>query len=145
MHIATTLLAVALTFSAIETTHAAPATDNMEGVRAALRLKNYPKAFELLASLARTANADAEYTLGLLYLNGLGTDADARQAREWIHQAAEHGDADAAYSLASMLASESPDRQTEVQQWLHKAADKGSAMARMALEKGVEPYQFQPD
>ncbi|MGD9843077.1 MAG: ankyrin repeat domain-containing protein [Steroidobacteraceae bacterium] len=119
-------------------------TDNLEPVRTALRLKQFQRAATLLEPLADASQADAEYLLATLYRNGLGVNADSQLAYQWTMRAAEHGNTNAAYTLAAMLA-DSGEHQTEMHQWLQRAADKGHTLAQNALKNGIKPYQFQPE
>lgn len=63
---------------------------------------NYRQAFELWKPLAETGDADAEYNIGLLYMNGLGVKKNSRYARQLFMAAAEQGQADAQYNLGLM-------------------------------------------
>ncbi len=57
------------------------------------------------AEAAGTAgNPEAQYLLGLMYLNGVGIAADPARSRALLQSAAEHGQGAAAYVLASELA-----------------------------------------
>ncbi len=63
---------------------------------------NYRQAFELWKPLAEAGDADAEYNIGLLYMNGLGVKKNSRYARQLFMAAAEQGQADAQYNLGLM-------------------------------------------
>ena len=68
---------------------------------------------------AGAGSADAQYLLGLMYLNGVGVASDPAHARTLLLSAAEHGQGAAAYVLAAELAhapdaAEGVDPQAEV-------------------------------
>lgn len=68
----------------------------------AFREGNYPKAFNIWKPLAEGGNADAQYNVGLLYMNGLGVEKNSRTARQLFMAAAKQGQADAQYNLGLM-------------------------------------------
>jgi len=124
--------------------HAADNSNSLEAVNAQLRLKNFSRAAELLKPLAEGNNAAAEVLLANLYRQGLGVNADIAQAQHWLTRAAEQGNAQAMYELASMLANaEAPDHAL-IEQWLQHSAKAGFALAAQALHDNVMPQQFQP-
>ncbi len=53
--------------------------DPLEPARAALRTLRFNKAIELLSSAGNAGNADAQYLLGLMYLNGVGDRLHAQE------------------------------------------------------------------
>ena len=67
--------------------------DPLEPARAALRTLQFNKAIELLGAAGNGGNADAQYLLGLMYLNGVGVVSDPAHARALLQSAAEHGQA----------------------------------------------------
>lgn len=69
---------------------------------AAYQAGNYQQAFELWKPLAEAGDADAEYNIGLLYMNGLGVEKNSRFARQLFMAAAKQGQADAQYNLGLM-------------------------------------------
>jgi ankyrin repeat protein len=119
--------------------------DALEPVRTQLRLKNFTRAAELLKVQADHQEATAQYLLGTLYRSGLGVPVDLKQARQLIEAAAMHGNADAAYALAAMLADEPTPDAAAIKQWLQRAADAGHTLARKALTDGLLPQRFQPE
>src|SRR5260221_8968934 len=80
--------------------------DPLEPARAALRTLQFDKAIALLHAAGNAGNADAQYLLGLIYLNGVGTVSDSARARALLQSAAEHGQGAAAYVLAGEFAHE---------------------------------------
>src|SRR5580692_8548116 len=71
--------------------------DPVEPARAALRTLQFDKAIALLNGAGNAGNADAQYLLALMYLNGVGIPADAARGRALLQTAAEHGQSQAAY------------------------------------------------
>lgn len=69
---------------------------------AAYQNGNYKQAFELWKPLAEAGDADAQYNIGLLYMNGLGVEKNSRFARQLFMAAGEQGQADAQYNLGLM-------------------------------------------
>ena len=110
--------------------------DPLEPARAALRTLQFNKAIDLLNSASNAGNADAQYLLGLIYLNGVGITADPARARALLQSAAEHDQALAAYVLAGELA-QSPDAPPgAARQWLERSAKLGYVRAEEALKSG---------
>jgi ankyrin repeat protein len=97
-------------------------TDPLEAARAALRTLQYDKALHALEPLSRADNPNAQYLLGMMYLNGVGVAPDAPKARGLLESAATHGSGAAAYALAGELARDpSADPQASAQ-WLQRSA-----------------------
>jgi ankyrin repeat protein len=94
---------------------------------AALRIHQGTRAATLLQQAAARGDRDAQSLLGLLYLAGIGVEADRAAAQRWLRSAAERGNAEAAFVLASLLP---PD---EARGWLQRSAALGYARAREAL------------
>ncbi|EGV33747.1 serine/threonine protein kinase [Thiorhodococcus drewsii AZ1] len=109
------------------------------------------KALRLFNKAAINGHAMAQYNLGVMYANGLGTTKDDRQAVEWYRKAAEQGNADAQNNLGVMYANGlgiTKDDQQAVE-WYRKAAEQGSADAQNNLGvmhsegRGIELDQHQ--
>jgi TPR repeat protein len=107
---------------------------------------NLPKALQLYATAANAGGFKAQYRLGMLYSAGGPVDKDLILARQYLSQAAAHGDKDAVARLATL---DQPNRaltrfeQAEVlaSQGDHskaavlylRAADEGQVSARTRL------------
>src|SRR5260370_28610797 len=78
--------------------------DPVEPARAALRTLQFDKAITLLNGAGNAGNADAQYLVALMYLNGVGVRANSARGRALLQPAAEHGHGAAAYVLAGELA-----------------------------------------
>lgn len=114
-------------------------TDPLEPARAALRTLQFTHAIELLDSASRTGSANAQYLLGLMYLNGIGTGADTTRARTLLQSATQHGHGAAAYVLASELARDPAAPATSARQWLDRSAKLGYVRAIETLKSGRLP------
>ena len=66
---------------------------------AAYRKGDYQAAAEESRRLADRGNAEAQYILGLMYIEGKGVPQDYKQAIVWLRKAAEQGNAEAQFSL----------------------------------------------
>jgi len=134
------VMAVALCFAshwAVAATRpaakAATAADAVEPARAALRLRQLPAAVARLTALAGSGNAEAQYLLGLVYLNGVGTAIDTTLAREWLQRAAQQDHPAAAFVLAALLSRSPPIAGTTANDWLQRSAKLGYVRATEAL------------
>lgn len=61
---------------------------------------SYVKLFQVQLQLANGGNAGAQYSLGEMYEQGLGTRADLEKAYQWYEKAAAKGDIRAKHKLA---------------------------------------------
>ena len=105
------------------------AASQAESARAALRTKQFEEALRTLRSAAAGGDSQSQYLLGLAYASGIGTPVNTADARRWLTAAAEHGNCDAAYALAGLLATSAADR-ASAQDWLERAAKAGHPTAR---------------
>jgi TPR repeat protein len=55
--------------------------------------------FNAMVTLANKGNAEAQYHVGMMYNNGIGTERDLRQAYEWFQKSAASNDPLGAYKL----------------------------------------------
>lgn len=97
--------------------------------------KNPARAIELYRKAAKSGNAAAQNSLGLLYYQGRGAPQDYVEAAGWFRKAAELGNPLAQYNLASMyrdafgVARDMP----EAMRWFRKSAEQGDADAQESL------------
>jgi ankyrin repeat protein len=112
------------------------AKDPLEPARAALRTLQFDKAIQLLGAADKSGNPDAQYLLGLMYLNGVGTVSDSERAKSLLRSAAEHGQAAAAYVLAGELAHDPGVPADSAHEWLARSAKLGYVRAVEALKSG---------
>lgn len=105
-------------------------------------------AFAETRAAAEAGDVDAQRKLGEMYQQGKGVARNAAQALAWLAKAAEAGNAEAQFRVASFyLASGSGSGAVsgaDAHQWLLKAAEQGHAMAMVGLSaqysmgKGVD-------
>ena len=103
----------------------AAAADTLEGVKTAVRLKNFSQASEMLQRIAAKGDPEAQYLLGVFYLNGVAGPRNPAAAREWFEKAATQGNARAAFSLATLLAGADPPDPQASAHWLQRAHELG--------------------
>src|SRR6202795_305217 len=133
--IAALCCALSLSAAAAPAKHVAP-KDPLEPARAALRTLQFDKAIALLSAARDAGHADAQYLLGLMYLNGVGHVADAARGRTLLQGAAERGQGAAAYVLAGELARDPAAAPASAPQWLERSAKIGYYRAGEALKSG---------
>ena len=93
---------------------------------------NYPVALTEFTSLAEKGNAEAQFILGVIYVEGKIVPQDYKVAMLWYRKAAEQGDARAQNSLGAMYGKGLGvplDYQTAML-WYRKAAEQGDARAQ---------------
>jgi TPR repeat protein len=111
--------------------------------------KDYKKAAFWYKKSADNGNIEAQYSLGVLYLKGLGVEKDLDKATLLFIQAASEGNTKAQYSLAiRYLKGDGIEKNYyEAAKWLTRAAEKGHSNAayslsiRYKLGQGVEKSQ----
>ena len=69
---------------------------------AAMKAGNYAEAYCVLKPYAEDGDADAQYNIGWMYLNGYGLMMNDKLALEWWQRAAEQGHIDATFSIAML-------------------------------------------
>ncbi|GAC1331648.1 MAG: tetratricopeptide repeat protein [Beijerinckiaceae bacterium] len=104
---------------------------NLKGI-ANSRLKPNPaQAIEMFQYAATNfGDANAQYNLGRLYLDGSGVDKDARQAARWLNLAADKGNASAQALLGQILFNGEggvPRQRARGLMWLTLARDAATA------------------
>jgi ankyrin repeat protein len=112
------------------------AQDPLEPARAALRTLQFNRAIELLTTSSKAGNPEAQYLLGLIFLNGVGTASDTGRAKALLQSAAEHGHGAAAYVLAGELSHGGKPPSASAHEWLEHSAKLGYVRAVEALESG---------
>lgn len=97
--------------------------------------KDITKAVQWFSESAENGDANGQYNLGMLYLNGTGLSQDDVQAAIWFRKAADQGSADSQFKLGLMYG-EGRGLQQDYDQatkWYFAAADQGHAKAQTAL------------
>ncbi len=97
-----------------------------EGTVAYLR-GNYKTALKEFRILAEQGNAEAQFNLGIMYVEGKGVSKDNTEAVKWYRKAAEQGDAQAQNNLGLMYSEGEgvPEDYMEAVKWYRKAAEQG--------------------
>ena len=86
---------------------------------------------------ADQGDADAQFSLGVMYADGEGVPEDDTEAVRWFRLAADQGDTQAQYSLALMYGNGRGVTQDDVQahMWFNLVASRAAGRAReMAVE-----------
>jgi|GEM_PF-1265524 len=96
---------------------------------------DYVQAVKQLSTAAKAGDAQAQLDLGLLILEGKGTNRDPAQAAKWLRQAADKGLAEAQYQLGLLLDDGRgvEKNKAEAAEWFRKAAQSGDIDASSAL------------
>lgn len=89
------VLVAALAFSVAATAHAASFDDGMR----ALQAGDFADARAVFNPLASAGDGNAQFMLGVMFENGLGTSKDDRAAAAWYKKASAAGVASAQYNL----------------------------------------------
>jgi TPR repeat protein len=104
---------------------------------------DYPTALKLLQPLVNQGDANAQFSLGLMYNLGRGVPQDDAQAATWYRKAADQGLADAQDNLGFAYAKGRgiPQDYAQAIVWFRKAAEEGLADAQnnlgISYERGL--------
>ena len=90
--------AIAVLFAFTAIAHAS----NLDDAVAAAMRGDYATAYKIILPLAERGEADAQYSLGVMYSNGLSVPQDYKEAVAWYRKAAEQGLAAAQNNLGFM-------------------------------------------
>ena len=92
--------------------------------------------FEEWKRLAEQGDAEAQFGLGVMFIEGQGVAQDDAEAAKWFRNAAEQGRAVAQFNLGVMYATSQGVPQDHVQalMWFNLAAAHGEPHARKVLE-----------
>ena len=90
-----------------------------------------------LIERAKEEDAEAQYLLGMHYIQGLGVPQNFKEAAKWFRKAAKLGNADAMYCLGMCYGRGEGLKENfvEAERWLKKAAMQGHQQAREMLFK----------
>lgn len=93
---------------------------------------DYEKAAKLYSPLAKDGNAEAQYTLGMMYRAGRGVPHDYKEARKWYLLAAEQGHPLAQFYLGWMYAGGKgvPKDYIQAHMWINIAIANASGEAK---------------
>lgn len=98
--------------------------------------------FKKRLSLARLGDPQAQYELGVMHANGVGTRRDPVEALVWLKAAAGRGHAAAQYLVAVAHANGMGTERDEFQavQWFLRAAEQGSDKALLKLARRMAEH-----
>lgn len=104
-------------------------------------------ALPLFHRAAELGNAEAQYALGLIYVNGRGTSVNYSEAAKWFRRGADQGNLDCLYMLGCCYDEGWGVSKDHIQAyaWLSLAADTGYIRATEELariEKHMTPTQI---
>lgn len=96
---------------------------------------DFASALDSFKAAAAKGNADAQFNLGLMFLNGEGVPQDYKQALNWFEQSASKGNVRAQVNIGRMYAKGKGMLSNHgiAASWFKKAADQGYADAQYSL------------
>lgn len=95
------LIAVLLfTFLAVASNNVA--ASDLEDAVDAMRSGDFAEAYCIMRPLAEGGDADAQYNIGWMYMNGYGLRVNDGLALEWWQKAADQGHSDASFSIGML-------------------------------------------
>ncbi len=110
---------------------------DFEKGQAAYEAGDYQSAITEWQPLADAGHPDSQFSLGLLYANGMGVPFDNEQALKWYRLAADQNHAGAQYKIAVMHANGwgVPRSDEEAFKWYSLAAEQGVSAAQISVAK----------
>jgi len=78
------------------------AAEALEDAVDAMRIGDFAEAYCVMRPLAEDGNAEAQYNIGWMYLNGYGLRVNDSLALEWWQKASEQGHRDASFSIGML-------------------------------------------
>lgn len=107
----------------------------LEDAAAAHQRGDYATAARIYQTLADRGDANAQNSLGVMYLYGQGARRDYTQARKWFRQAAALGSPAAQFNLGEMYFRSQGVEQDllEAARWYNRAAEQGHSRAQFTL------------
>ena len=124
---------------------AAPvAAGSYDDAVSALSRGDYATAMRLFRPLAEQGDAKAQFTIGLMYVNGQGVQRNDAEALRWYRLAAERGDARAQFNLGIMYRNGQgvPQDYVHAFMWLSLSAARGNQSA--INNQGIVAQQMTP-
>lgn len=76
--------------------------EDVEDAVDAMRAGNFAVAYCIMRPLAESGDADAQYNVGWMYLNGYGLQVNDSLALDWWKKASEQGHSDASFSIGML-------------------------------------------
>ena len=109
-----------------------PRVPDYEAGMDAYSQRDYVVAYRMWQPLAKQGDVNAQFMLGLLYIDGEGVPLDEAEATHWFRKVAEQGDASAQLYLSDMYADGRggvPRDKVEEARWFRKAVEQGEGNA----------------
>jgi TPR repeat protein len=125
-----------LVFSNSEAAKAAD-TEAVDAVEAMHR-GDFAKAYCIMRPLAEAGDAESQFNIGWMYLNGYGLRVDGQQALQWWMKASDQGHTDASFSLGMLYST----GEGKVARDLNKAIDYYKIAAQDGQEDAVKMLKY---
>ncbi len=93
---------VAILFLSLTAVSSNVAASGLDDAVDAMRAGDFAEAYCIMRPLAERGDADAQYNIGWMYLNGYGLRINDRLALEWWLRASEQGHIDANFSIGML-------------------------------------------
>ena len=77
-------------------------SNDLEGAVTAMRTGDFAEAYCIMRPLAERGDADAQYNIGWMYLNGYGLRVNESLVLEWWKKASAQGHTDASFSIGML-------------------------------------------
>ena len=112
-----------------------PVVADYKGGIDAFNREDYAAAYRTWQPLAEQGDVDAQFMLGVLYVNGWGVPQDDIEASRWNRRAAEQGAVDAQSFMGYMYDDcvGVPQDDVEATRWYRKAVEQGDVEAQYEL------------
>ena len=94
-----TILLLLITFSTFPTI---ARSDDLEDAVAAMHTGDFAEAYCIMRPIAERGDADAQYNIGWMYMNGYGLRANDSLALKWWNKASRQGHTDASFSIGML-------------------------------------------
>lgn len=96
------LRVISLLFIVLAATINGVAASELDDAVNAMRTGDFAEAYCIMRPLADAGDADAQYNIGWMYLNGYGLRVNDSLALEWWKKASEQGNSDASFSIGML-------------------------------------------
>ena len=98
----TKYLTIVLLFISLTTFSTIAGSTALDDAVTAMRTGDFAEAYCIMRPLAERGDADAQYNIGWMYLNGYGLRVNDTLALEWWNKASSQGHVDASFSIAML-------------------------------------------
>lgn len=99
--------------------------------------QNLPKALAFYLVAAQKGDTEAQFIVGGMYFQGIGTEKNPKEAFKWLYKAAKNGEStpksQKILGQAFLLGNVVPQNYSESLQWYHRAAENGDHDAQNEL------------